>query len=330
MGKEVEKKKASAGTIMNVAVIGSGLMGHGIAQVFAQGGCSVTINDLHEEILEKAKEKIASNLRTFVEMGLEEDGATGTIMSRITSNTNLQEAVAEADFVTEAIPEDLDLKKKVFKEIDAAVSKDAIMASNTSMLSITEIGKLLKNKERLIITHWFNPPYLIPVVEVVRGEFTSQETFEGTVGFLRRMGKEPVRVLREVPGFLVNRIQTAMFREVLSLLERGVAQAEEIDRAVKGSFGLRLATIGPLEAADLGGLDLWYKGMRHLYRFLDNSLEPQKILKEKVEGGHVGLKAGKGFFEYQHDSVKGFKEGERDRKLIQLLKILYHKKEEKR
>jgi len=330
MGKEVENKKAVGATIQNVAVIGSGLMGHGIAQVFAQGGCSVTINDVNEEILEEAKEKIASNLRTFTEMGLGEERAIDTVMSRITSTTNLQEAVADADFVTEAVPEDLDLKKKVFKEIDAAVSKDTIMVSNTSTLSITEIGKPVKNRGRLIITHWFNPPYLIPVVEVVRGELTSQATFETTVSFLRRMGKEPVRVLKEVPGFLVNRIQTAMFREVLSLLEGGVAQAEEIDRAVKGSFGLRLATIGPLETADLGGLDLWYKGMRHLYRFLDNSLEPQKILKEKVEGGHVGLKAGKGFFQYQHDSVKGFKEEERDRKLIQLLKILYQKKEEKR
>lgn len=328
MGKEVENKKASGEIIKNVAVVGSGLMGHGIAQVFAQGGCSVTVRDLNEEILQKAKEKIASNLRTFVEMDLEEKKAIDIVMSRIKSTTDLQEAVAEADFVIEAVPEDLDLKKKVFREIDAATSKDTIMASNTSMLSITEIGKWVKNKDRLIITHWFNPPYLIPVVEVVRGELTSQETFEVTVSLLRKIGKEPIKVLKEVPGFLVNRIQTAMFREVLSLLEGGVAEAEEIDRAVKGSFGLRLATIGPLETADLGGLDLWYKGMRHLYKFLDNSSGPQKILREKVESGHLGQKAGKGFFEYQDDSLKGMKEKERDRKLIRLLKILYRKKED--
>jgi 3-hydroxybutyryl-CoA dehydrogenase len=308
MGKEVENKQIAGGRIKNVAVIGSGLMGHGIAQVFAQGGCSVTINDLNEGILQKAKERIASNLGTFIEMGLGEEKAIDSIMSRIKPTTDLQEAVAEADFVTEAVPEDLDLKKEVFKEIDTATGKDTIIASNTSMLSITEIGKWVNNKDRLIITHWFNPPYLIPVVEVVRGELTSPE------------------VLREVPGFLVNRIQTAMFREVLSLLEGGVAQAEEIDTAVKGSFGLRLATIGPLEAADLGGLDLWYKGIRHLYKFLDNSLGPQKILKEKVERGHLGQKTGRGFFEYQDDSLKGIKEKERDRKLIQLLKVLYKEK----
>ena len=326
MGKEVENKQIVGGRIKNVAVIGSGLMGHGIAQVFAQGGCSVTINDLNEEILQKAKERIASNLGTFIEMGLGEEKAIDSIMSRIKPTTDLQEAVAEADFVTEAVPEDLDLKKEVFKEIDTATGKDTIIASNTSMLSITEIGKWVNNKERLIITHWFNPPYLIPVVEVVRGELTSPETFEVTASLLRRIGKEPVKVLREVPGFLVNRIQTAMFREVLSLLEGGVAQAEEIDTAVKGSFGLRLATIGPLETADLGGLDLWYKGIRHLYKFLDNSLGPQKILKQKVERGHLGQKTGKGFFEYQDDSLKGIKEKERDRKLIQLLKVLYQEK----
>lgn len=328
MGKEVENKQTAGGRIKNVAVIGSGLMGHGIAQVFAQAGYWVKINDLNKEILQKARERIASNLGTFIEMGLREEKAIDSIMSRIKPTTDLQEAVAEADFVTEAVPEDLDLKKKVFKEIDAATTKDAIMASNTSMLSITEIGKWVKNKDRLIITHWFNPPYLIPVVEVVRGELTSQETFEITVSLLRRIGKEPIKVLKEVPGFLVNRIQTAMFREVLSLLEGGVAEAEEIDRAVKGSFGLRLATIGPLETADLGGLDLWYKGMRHLYKFLDNSSGPQKILRVKVESGHLGQKAGKGFFEYQGDSIEGIEEKERDRKLIQLLKILYREKED--
>jgi 3-hydroxybutyryl-CoA dehydrogenase len=191
------------------------------------------------------------------------------------------------------------------------------------MLSITEIGKWIKKSDRLIITHWFNPPHLIPVVEVVKGKFTSEETINITVKFLKGMGKEPVHVLKEIPGFLINRIQSAMFREVLSLLESGVASPEDIDKAVKGSFGLRLAINGPLATADFGGLDLWCKGMKYLFPLLDDSKEPQKVLTEQVEKGCLGEKTGKGFFKYQTDMAKGKEEMARDMKLLKLLKILY-------
>lgn len=309
--------------IERVSVIGSGIMGHGIAQVFAQGGCRVRMQDTSKTLLKNAEKRIRSNLKALSESGLEDEGRIDEIMSRITSTVDLAEAVADADFITEAVPEDLDLKREIFKAMDSLTFKDVILASNTSMLKITDIGKEVKEKERLVITHWFNPPYLIPVVEVVKGADTSQDTVESTISLLKKMGKVPVRVLKEVPGHLLNRIQFALFRETLALLEDGVATAEEIDKAVSGSIGLRLATIGPLKSIDLAGVDLFWFGMRDMYKFLDNSPEPPQIIQAKVKAGHVGIKSGKGFFEYRSGGLINAQERERDDKLMKLLKILY-------
>jgi len=196
------------------------------------------------------------------------------------------------------------------------------LASNTSTLPIPEIGKKVKRKERLIITHWFNPPHIVPTVEVVPGERTSKEVTEMTLGLLRKIGKRPIKILKEIPGFLINRIQTAMFREILSLLERGVATPEDIDAGVKGSFGFRLAVLGPLQTMDMGGLDLMYRGMRYLYPLIDRSVDVQKILGEKVERDELGLKTGKGFFQYEQEEALALARHskERDKKLLHLLK----------
>jgi len=169
------------------------------------------------------------------------------------------------------------------------------MASNTSNLSMTGIASDLRKGDRLLITHWFNPPHLIPVVEVLKTASTSEETFRFTFDFLKRMGKEPVHVRKEIPGFLVNRIQTAMFREIIGLLEAGVASAEDIDKAVRGSFGLRLSVMGPLRVVDLAGVDLWYKGTKALYPLFDNSREPQELLTRMVEHGLHGKKTERDF-----------------------------------
>lgn len=282
--------------------------------------------DIDEAILNSALDKIASNLRIYVKMGIEDDSFVNTVMSMITTTTDLRDALQGAQYITEAIPEDMSLKKNMFEQIDAFTSEDVILASNTSMLSITEMTKSLKKADRAIITHWFNPPYLVPVVEVVRGQRTSDATLKATVEFLEGMGKEPVKILKEVPGFLVNRIQTAMFREVLALLDAGVASPEDIDKAVRGSFGVRLPIIGPLATADLGGLDLWHKGTKHLFPLLDSSKEPQNVLTDKVEKGFFGYKTKKGFFEYGADNTKGEEAQARDMAMINILKILYPKK----
>ena len=322
-----EDRAIDPGRIERVAVIGAGLMGHGIAQVFAQHGCSVMLYDVGEDLLKNALERIRSNLKLYVEAGVEDEGVFETVLSRIKTTTKLPDAVARAQFVTEAVPENLDLKMEVFQEIDAATDKNVIMASNTSTLSITRIGESIKKSDRLLMTHWFNPPHLIPVVEVVKGESTSEEAFTSTFRFLKEMGKEPVHVLKQVPGLLVNRIQTAMFREIVGLLQAGVAHAEDIDKAVRGSFGIRLAAVGPLTTVDLAGVDLWYLGSKHLYPLFDDSKEPQKVLHDMVAAGSHGVKTGKGFFEYGPGRAAGIIK-DRDITLIKMLDLLYDKEKE--
>lgn len=299
-------------------------MGHGIAQSFAQKAYPVTLYDLNDSILERALSQIRSNLETFVEVGLEAKQNIEKVLSLIRVSIDLQEAVKEAHLVVEAAPEDLMLKRSLFEALDRYCLEDAILASNTSTLPIYEIGKRVKRKERLVITHWFNPPHIVPAIEVVPGEKTSIEVLEMTLELLRKIGKKPIRILKEIPGFLINRIQTAMSREILSLLEQGVATPEDIDAGVKGSFGLRLAVIGPLQTMDMGGLDLIYGGMKYLYPFLDRSTEVQKVLKERVERNEMGLKTGKGFFEYEGEKALALSRHskERDKKLLYLLKTL--------
>lgn len=310
--------------IQEIAVIGCGLMGHGIAQTFAQKGYSVTMYDTHHSILEKAISQVRSNLDTFIEAGIETEESIKEALSNIRISLDLRSAVEYAHFVIEAAPEDLMLKMNLFAEMDRYAQEDAILASNTSTLPISQIGKKVARKERLIVTHWFNPPHIIPVVEVVRGEATSQEVFEISYKLLEKIGKRPIKILKEVPGFLINRVQTAMFREILSLLELGVATPEDIDLGVKGSFGFRLAVIGPLQTMDMGGLDLIYKGMKYLYPFIDSSIEVQKILREKIERNELGLKTGEGFFQYeQKEDLALYRHSkERDKKLLYLFKTL--------
>jgi 3-hydroxybutyryl-CoA dehydrogenase len=310
--------------IRQISVMGAGLMGHGIAQVFAQKDYFVTLYDLNHTILERALSQIRSNLETFVEVGLETKERVDKVLSNIRISVDLKEAVKGAHFVIEAAPEDLILKMNLFEELDQYCPKEIILASNTSTLPISEIGRKAKEKERLVITHWFNPPHILPTVEVVRGVATSEEVFQTSFNLMRKIGKKPVKILREVPGFLINRIQTAMSREIFSLIEQGVAEPEDIDTAVKGSFGLRLATLGPLATMDMGGLDLLYKGMKYLYPLIDRSIEVQKIMEEKIERGELGLKTGKGFFQYERIENSGLAlskhSKERDKRLLYLLK----------
>ncbi len=313
-----------------VAVIGSGLMGHGIAQVFAKAGCLVKMRDVSEELLDQALTRIRVNLTTMANNGLQDPNEIDGIMSRIEPTTDLQEAVANADFVTEAVPERLDVKVELFGSLEPLVRRDTILASNTSMLKISDIGKEVTHKERLVTAHWFNPSHLIPVVEVVKGDETSEETVERTVGFLRKMGKEPIRVLKEVPGHLINRIQFALNREIVSLIEKGVAAPDEINRGVSLSFGLRLVASGPVKTIDINGLDLYYYGMRDLYQDLDKSSAPQDILRQKVERGEVGRRSGRGFYEYEVAGSLTSLEIERDNGLMELLKLLYRKDGEKK
>jgi 3-hydroxybutyryl-CoA dehydrogenase len=312
--------------IEKIAVLGAGLMGHGIAQRFAMGGYSVRLFDVNRSILDTAKQHIQKNLELFHQYDLIGEGEIEPSLNRIQTTMDLREAVEDADFVVEAAPEDLKLKQDLFERIESCCREDAILASNTSSLTLKEIGVRVKNKERLVTTHWFNPPHIVPTVEVVKSDWTSEETMEIAYGLLVKIKKSPVRINKEMPGFLINRIQLAMAREVLDLYEKGVAEAAEIDKAVKGSMGFRLASIGPLLTMDLAGLKLWLTVAENLFPEIQSSTEPPMALKRLTAQGHDGIKSGKGFHDYAVDFSKEELDKaiqKRDREFLVRLKQLH-------
>ncbi len=312
--------------IRKISVLGAGIMGHGIAQSFLMGEYPVWLYDIEESILETAKGHIEKNLDLFSRAGFIGTGAIEPILSRLSTTADLKHAVRGSDFIVEAAPEDLSLKQELFQRAESLCRNDTIMATNTSSLALKDIGAQVKSKERLVITHWFNPPHIVPTVEVVKGEQTSDETMETAYGLLTKIKKVPVKIHQELPGFLVNRIQVAMAREVFDLYERGVASAADIDRAVKGSFGFRLASIGPLLTADLGGLELWLKVCENLFPHIQSSADPPKALQRLVSRGHTGIKSGKGFYDYTRDFSKAELDEaiqKRDQEFLHRLKHLY-------
>jgi 3-hydroxybutyryl-CoA dehydrogenase len=270
-----------------IAVIGAGLMGHGIAQVFALAGHDVTIYDSVKSSLDTARDRILTNLK---DLG-DDQGA----VSRVTPVANLGHAVRDADYVVEAVLEDLKLKQKLFGEIEAHVRPDAILASNTSVIPITAIMQGLKHRERALGTHWWNPPYLVPLVEVIETEWTSPEAVDFTMRLHAEIGKKPAHVKKDVPGFIGNRLQHALWREAIALVEHGICDAETVDSVIKGAFGRRLAVLGPLENADMVGTDLTLAIHKTVLPDIDSRPGPSPYLEKLVAEGKLGFKSGEGF-----------------------------------
>jgi 3-hydroxybutyryl-CoA dehydrogenase len=313
--------------VNKITVVGAGIMGHGIAQTFALGGYQVIINDISDELLDKATRQIRSNLNTFVEFGITTSDAAKEALSRINVTRNLQESAVECDVVVEALPEMMSLKKQIVKELDDTCPSHTVIASNTSGLSLTEMVSNIRRRDQAVIAHWYNPPHIIPVVEIVKGQYTSDRTVDLIYRLLVSVRKTPVKILKEVPGFLGNRLQFALYREALYCLKEGIASAEDIDLAVKGSYGFRLPTLGPLETSDFGGLDTYLNIAEYLFKEIDRSTEPPEFLREKVRQGKLGVKTGEGFFRYTPKEAQR-KIKERDRQFLQRLKLLYHKDSE--
>lgn len=288
----------------NIAIIGSGLMGHGIALIFASRGHTVALMDLKEDLLAEAIEQIRSNLTLMAQKGVGRVEDIEASMGRIRTTTNLNEAVAGAQFVVEAVFESLELKQKIFQDLDAASPPGAILATNTSVISITEIAAKAVNRGRIVGTHFWNPPYLIPLVEVIRGRETSGETMETTFELLKRAGKHPVRVNKDVPGFVGNRLQHALWREAISIVENGIAEPAEVDEVIKFGFGIRLPVLGPLENADMVGLDLALAIHDYILKHIEASPGPSPLLKEKVDRGDLGFKSGRGFHEWSKEAAE--------------------------
>jgi 3-hydroxybutyryl-CoA dehydrogenase len=270
-----------------IAVIGAGLMGHGLAQVFALAGHDVALTDAHAPTLATAKDRILANLTDL--------GDDTAALARVRIVPSLADCVREADFVVEAVREDLEAKQKLFAEIEAAARADAILASNTSVIPITAIMGKLAHRERALGTHWWNPPYLVPLVEVIGTEWTSPAAIDFTMKLHKDIGKTPVHVKKDVPGFVGNRLQHALWREAVSLVEHGICDAETVDTVIKAAFGRRLAVLGPLENADLVGTDLTLAIHKTVLPAIDSRQGPSPYLEKLVADGKLGMKSGEGF-----------------------------------
>jgi 3-hydroxybutyryl-CoA dehydrogenase len=279
-----------------IAVIGAGLMGHGIAQVFALAGHDVAITDSFTSNLDNVKERISANLRDL--------GDDPKAVERVTPNADLAAAVRDADFVVEAVLEELPLKQKLFGEIEKHVRTDAILASNTSVIPITKIMEGLKARERALGTHWWNPPYLVPLVEVIGTQWTSQSAIDTTMALHESIGKTPVHVKKDVAGFVGNRLQHALWREAISLVEHGICDAETVDTVIKAAFGRRLAVLGPLENADLVGTDLTLAIHNTVLPEIESRPGPSPYLEKLVAEGKLGFKSGEGFRKWTPEQQK--------------------------
>ena len=286
-----------------IAVIGGGLMGVGVAQVFAAAGHEVALQDVYEEALERAPSTLTANLSFLAENGLFPADGVDDVVGRVWTTTDMVGAAEGADVVVECVFEDLALKQSVFERLDAATSPKTILCTNTSVMSITEIGEKARHKERVVGTHFWNPPYLIPLVEVVRTEQVDPAVVDRTMDLLRRVGKRPIDCKKDVPGFVANRLQHALWREAISIVEHGIADAATVDESIRFGPGLRLPILAPMENADMVGLDLTYAIHDYILPYLEASGEPSPLLKEKLEAGDLGFKSGKGFFDWPPEAV---------------------------
>lgn len=284
----------------HIAVIGAGLMGHGIALTFARAGHHVQITDPFAETLKTAPERIADSLRL---LGASHSEITEAL-SRITLADTTEKAVETAQFVFEAAPEKLDLKKAIFAQVEAAAPSDAILASNTSVIQITKIMGDLDGRHRALGTHWWNPPHMIPLVEVVKTEWTDPALAQRIFDLLAQSGKMPAMVEKDVPGFIGNRLQHALWREAISLVENGICDAETVDNVVKASFGRRLAVLGPLENADLVGLELTQDIHTQVLFDLDTRGDPSPYLQKMRDLGRSGMAAGAGLRDWSDGDLE--------------------------
>jgi 3-hydroxybutyryl-CoA dehydrogenase len=307
--------------LKETAVVGAGTMGRGIANVLASNGHRVAIVDRDVTIAEGAKDSIRADLEVAVEEGFLPAGDLESALARITPARDLASAVGGAAFVVEAVPEDVQLKLDVWRRLDDLALEDAILATNTSSFDVNEIANVApRHRERIVGTHWYNPAHIIPCVEVVPAETTSQQTVDTTIGLLRKLGKEPA-VTRSVPGFVGNRIQLVMAAEAFRCVEQGIATAEDVDAIVRSSFGFRLGAFGPLQVSDLAGLDVYLGVYDYLTaRCGDPWYEAPELLRELVREGRTGVKSLAGVYDYSSDEADRLR-AERDRLLYRQLRV---------
>jgi len=279
----------------HIAVIGAGLMGHGIALTFARAGHTVGVFDPIDTALHSLHDRVKESLRLLGADASE----ISVCVSRISAHSLLADAVVSANVVIEAAPEKLELKQSLFADIESHAPADAVLASNTSVIQISKITSNLQTKHRALGTHWWNPPHQIPLVEVIKTEWTDDDVADAMHALLDSVGKKPVMVEKDVPGFIGNRLQHALWREAISLVENGICTAEAVDDVVKASFGRRLAVLGPLENADLVGIELTQDIHKQVLFDLDSSSTPSRHLQQLLDEGRTGMSVGAGLRDWQ-------------------------------
>lgn len=287
-----------------ISVVGSGLMGHGIAQIFACHGHNVTVIDPDEASLATVIERIKQNLTTMVAHGITFNDDIDAILGSIQLTTDMKSGVDGAAVVIEAVFEDMALKQRIFADLDRICAPSVILCSNTSVMSITEITSTSKHQERIVGTHFWNPPYLIPLVEVVKGDQTARSTVDKTYDLLKRVGKHPVKVWRDVPGFVGNRLQHALWREAFAIIDEGICDPATVDECIRYGPGLRWPILGPVENADMVGLDLTKAIHDYILPHINAAPTPSNTLLAHVAGDELGFKSGRGFQEWSDDAIQ--------------------------
>lgn len=298
--------------LKNISVVGGGTMGHTIALTFLMHGFSVQLCEPVDAVRADAPHRIGSALTQLVGAGVVPPARVGESLARLSLHAQLAPAVQNADYVIEAVPEKLALKQSLFEQLDALCPPHAILASNTSSLKLDDMAARVSGMRRakMMICHWYNPGHLIPVAELSAFGNMSEQDFEAVYALYVAVGKQPVKVLRDIPGLVANRLLHAMVREAMHLAETGVAAPEDIDRALRYGPGFRGAVAGPFEQADLGGLDVWCAAEDNFLPHLDTAAKASPLLREKVEAGKLGVKTGEGFYEYPRpqQAVESFNE----------------------
>ena len=308
-----------------VAVIGAGTMGTGIAGVFARAGSSVYLMDKSVDLLRRSDENLCKAQQVLQEAGILSSDDAASARERIRATVELERACEGANLVIETISEDLAQKLVLFERVDRLCPKEAVLASNTSGLSITKLAQATERPQLVAGMHFFNPAHIIPLVEITRGEHTAEETAQFLLDIGRWLGKRPILVRRDIPGFVANRLQFAVMREAFHLLSEGIASAQDIDTAMTAGPGLRYGFLGPLRTADLGGLDVFLAISQYLFPQLDSQSSPPAFLVDLVTTGRLGAKAGEGFYQYAGEDSADY-QAQRDRVLLGFLEVLSREK----
>ena len=311
--------ETSAGEVPKLVIAGAGIMGASMGQIFARWGYRVTLYDIEQEGLEKARKLIAINQRSLIDQGELSEDLSRELLSRILYTTAM-DTFKEADFVIEAIVENLSVKLNFWKEVSQLAPDGAVLTTNTSGLSITEISAAVRLPERFCGMHWVNPPHIVPLVEVIQGKNTANETMEIVQDVALSVHKHPVIVRGDPSGFLLNRLQFAVLREALHIVESGYASTKDVDDVMKYGLGMRYACIGPFETADLGGLDTFYRIGSYLFSDLSDAKTVPELLANLYREGSFGTKSGKGFYDYGNGGAERAIE-KRDKSFLKLARL---------